>query len=272
MLKRMKIMTGLLVFFFLLPLLVGQLPVQNHGQSVEKPVEKKQVVYAASNLTQVDSIQALDSPLRALVLFTHNHEAYQPIVKSVSGKVAVSDANTNIFTLKDMISSHFQLNGIGTDVLDVNNMEVLNAKGMEYYQAYDSMRPFIKERLQQQQYDVVFDFHRDSAKHSTTTITSGGESYARIAIVIGTDHENYQWNLNYAKKLSSSLNAIVPNISRGVIPKGGDGVDGKYNQDLSKTLLVVELGGIDNTEEELNRTIAVLARAITNSFAASESL
>lgn len=270
MVKQMKMMIGLLLFFFLLPLLVGQLPIQDRGKTVAKPVENKQVVYAASELTQKDTVQTLDHPFRALVFFTHTHEAYEPIVKNVSGKVAVSDTKTNILSLQDMIKSHFQLNGIATDVLDVDNMKVLQTQGKEYYQAYDTMRAFVKKRLEEQQYDLAIDFHRDSAKRRTTTITHNGTTYARVVIVIGTEHQNYRWNLANAEKLSASLNTIVPNISRGVISKGGDGVDGKYNQDLSKSLVLIELGGIENTEDELNRTIAILARAIANSFKAGE--
>lgn len=43
-------------------------------------------------------------------------------------------------------------------------------------------------------------------------------------------------------------------------------MDGKYNQDLHPGFILVELGGIGNNEEELNRTIAVLAEAVTSTF------
>ena len=61
----------------------------------------------------------------------------------------------------------------------------------------------------------------------------------------------YQSNLAYAEALSETLNRIIPDISRGVIKKQGEGVNGVYNQDLSNTMLLVELGGIDNSEEEV---------------------
>ncbi len=43
--------------------------------------------------------------------------------------------------------------------------------------------------------------------------------------------------------------------------KKGDNVDGIYNQDLSKNMVLIELGGIENTQDEINRTISVLAKA-----------
>lgn len=52
-------------------------------------------------------------------------------------------------------------------------------------------------------------------------------------------------------------------FTRGIIKKGGAGVDGIYNQDLAPQMLLIELGGIDNNEEELNRTLKLLSKAIT---------
>lgn len=267
-LKQLKILLGILLVFFLLPLIVGQLPIVDQSKNLESTPQTKPVAYAeTSNVTPSDSIQTLASTsLRSLILFTHTHEAYEPIVKNVHSKVAVSHTETNIFSLQRTIVKHFQLNGIATDVLGVDNMQVLKTQGKQYYQAYSSIRPFLKDKITKENYDLILDFHRDSAKHNTTTITHNGESYARIVFVVGTEHANYRWNLAKAETLSTTLNTLVPDISRGVMSKGGEGVDGKYNQDLSKALLIVELGGIDNNEEELNRTIAVLAKAISKSM------
>ena len=62
------------------------------------------------------------------------------------------------------------------------------------------------------------------------------------------------------------MNTLVPGISRGVFLKTGKGVDGVYNQDLNKNTILIELGGIESTEVELNRTIAILAKAVSNVF------
>ena len=40
-------------------------------------------------------------------------------------------------------------------------------------------------------------------------------------------------------------------------------MDGIYNQDLANNMVLIELGGIDNTQEEINRTISVLAKAVS---------
>ena len=145
-------------------------------------------------------------------------------------------------------------------------MKELKLKGKTFPYSYNFVRPYLAKRLEEQSYDLVIDLHRDSAKRDATTLTYNNESYARIAIVIGAEHKNYRWNTAYAESLSASMNGIVPKISRGVISKSGDNVDGRYNQDLTKEMILIELGGIDNTEVELNRTIAVIGKAISKSF------
>ncbi|WP_285395105.1 stage II sporulation protein P [Lysinibacillus sp. fls2-241-R2A-57] len=278
LLKKLQWSFGLLLFFFVLPVIAGQLPFNKQASTPIKEPEDQQVVYAATNIAEQSALeqtkeetkeqtqeQAKD-PFKVLLLFTHSQESYQPMVKAVSGKAAVYDEKTNIYNLQDTISKHFSMNGIQTDVLEVDVMKELKRKGKTFPASYNTVRPYLSKRLQEQSYDLVIDLHRDSAKRKATTITHNNESYARIAIVVGAEHKNYRWNTAYAESLSASMNEIVPEISRGVISKSGDNVDGRYNQDLTKEMILIELGGIDNTEEELNRTIAVIGKAIAKSF------
>lgn len=290
LLKKLQWSFGLLLFFFVLPVIAGQLPFNKQASTPIKEPEDKQVVYAATNLAEQSALEQTKeetkeatkeetkeetkdqtqdqtkNPFKVLLLFTHSQESYQPIVKAASGKAAVYDEKTNIYQLKDTISKHFSTNGIQTDVLDVDVMKELKLKGKTFPYSYNFVRPYLAKRLEEQSYDLVIDLHRDSAKRDATTLTYNNESYARIAIVIGAEHKNYRWNTAYAESLSASMNGIVPKISRGVISKSGDNVDGRYNQDLTKEMILIELGGIDNTEVELNRTIAVIGKAISKSF------
>lgn len=264
------------MFFFVLPVIAGQLPFNKQASTPIKQSEDKQVVFAATNLAEQSVLeqtkepepdQALDpDPFKVLVLFTHTHEAYEPMVKAVSGKVATSHETVNIMSLKDKIVNHFNVNGLKTDVLDVDIMKKLQEEGKGYHESYNVMRPYLSKHLETNNYDLIVDLHRDSLKHDLTTISYNGENYAKIAIVVGAEHANYRWNTAYAESLSSTLNAIVPKISKGVISKSGDGVDGRYNQDLAKQMMIIEIGGIGNTEEEVNRTIAVIGKAISKAF------
>ena len=150
------------------------------------------------------------------------------------------------------MKDHLQTHQIAADILDVK---------VSHARAYDAIRPHVKQKIAEKQYDIILDIHRDALNRDRTTVDHEGVSYAKVAIVIGQENGNYRWNEALAERISDRMNELVPNISRGLLPKKGHGVDGNYNQDLSRNLLLIEIGGIDNTEEEINRTIAVLSKA-----------
>ncbi|MFY3790995.1 stage II sporulation protein P [Ureibacillus sp. MALMAid1270] len=283
MMKQIQILSAFLVFFFVLPIIAGLLPLPNNAKIEYPKVQEPQVVYAANtdptpttptittnmSPTTTDVSQPL-SPFDVLIYFTHSHETYKPFVESEKGTVAVYDSSTNLYSMQSMIESYFKLNGLTTKILEVDNQAVMKQKGLPFHLAYDSVRPYVSKELEQYKYDLILDIHRDAVGADATTITHNNVKYAKIAFVIGAENPNYQSNLAYAKSLSESLNKIIPNISRGALIKKGEGVNGVYNQDLAKELLVIEVGGIDNTEDEVYRTISILAQAISKTFVTKE--
>ena len=51
-------------------------------------------------------------------------------------------------------------------------------------------------------------------------------------------------------------------MSRGIYLKEGVGVNGIYNQDFSPNTILIELGGQDNTIEEVTNTINILSKIL----------
>lgn len=284
MMKQIQILSAFLVFFFVLPIVAGLLPLPNNAKIEYPKVQEPQVVYAANSnptpTTPTNTITSMSptttdvsqplSPFDVLIYFTHSHETYKPFVESEKGAVAVYDSSTNLYSMQDMIVNYFTLNGLTTKTLEVDNQAVMKQKGLPFHLAYDSVRPFVSKELEQNKYDLILDIHRDALGAEATTTTHNNVKYAKIVFVIGAENPNYQLNLAYAKSLTNALNKIIPNISRDPIIKEGKGVDGVYNQDLAKELLVVEVGGIDNTEDEVYRTISILAQAISKTFVTNE--
>lgn len=282
--EKMKRLSFLLLFLFVLPIAIGQLPFPNNKVATA-PEEQKYMVYAATpNISESEeelvnedpepdqspdptSIEPLqtNTPFNVLLLYTHSHESYKPIVEQTKGITASYDHyddQTNIFSMQDMMKNYLQLNGITPSVLDFDVM----GNGAKLNQSYKIVRPVLAEQLTKQKYDLVLDLHRDSVPAKATTLVLDGERYAKVAFVVGAEHAGYKSNLTYATALSEQLNQMVPGISRGIIKKQGDDVNGIYNQDLSPMMLLVEFGGIDNNEQELERTMAVLAKAISKAF------
>lgn len=271
--KVMQRFCILLVILFLLPIMIGQLPFPNNQAAVNesKPAPEKKVVYAAATNLNPRPINATPKSMDILFVYTHSHEAYQPAVESKTGMKAVYDEQTNIFSMQQAMLNHFQLNNLQGSVLDIDVMNVMNQQGAGFHQAYQVVRPYIQEELAGNLYDLVIDFHRDAVGRKVTTLETPEMSFAKVAFVVGLDHPGYAGNLKYAEAIHAAMDSIVPGISRGVMKKSGAGVDGVYNQDLFHKMLLVELGGIDNTEEEILRTVAVLAQAIAKINASEQS-
>ncbi|MBD8071288.1 stage II sporulation protein P [Bacillus sp. PS06] len=61
-------------------------------------------------------------------------------------------------------------------------------------------------------------------------------------------------------------------LSRGIFEKGKNQGNGVYNQDLSSNSIIIEIGGVDNTMEELERTTEALAEVISEYYWAAEKV
>ena len=76
--------------------------------------------------------------------------------------------------------------------------------------------------------------------------------------LIGENHENYKSNLKNAKIMEKYLTKNYPGILRDTYhqPRWS------YNQEYSKNMFLIEVGGPDNTLEELYNTSKALSEAI----------
>ena len=55
---------------------------------------------------------------------------------------------------------------------------------------------------------------------------------------------------------------IDKRLSRGISRKSGAGVNGVYNQDVFNKALLIEVGGVENTIEDVSNTLGVIAQSI----------
>ncbi|REB09971.1 stage II sporulation protein P [Sporosarcina sp. BI001-red] len=260
--NTLKIWTLAVLILFLFPILLQLLPAKQSDSSSVMLKQKAYIVYA-SNVLEAPKAT---SDKKVLLHFTHSEEAYEPITLANNGKVAVSHKTENITKLGEKLQLQFTAFGVEADLLPVDIQKVMAKKGIPYHRSYKAIRPYLQQTLADKTYDIVLDIHRDSVTADKTTVTVDGERYAKVAFVIGKEHKNYTKNYELAKKLTKQMESRVPGITRNIIVKGGPGVDGKYNQDLHPGFVLVELGGIGNNEEELNRTVAVIAEAVAASF------
>jgi stage II sporulation protein P len=259
----MQIWLAIVFVLFLFPVLIQFIPEESKISNTKIIKENALIVYA-SNIVEEEKPEPEHEPEvievpettagKVLLYFTHATEAYQPITKAVDGKIAVNHQTENVVKMGDKLKGLLEMNSVETDTLK---------KLVPYSRAYKDMRPFVKKQLAQKEYDLIIDIHRDAVGPEKTTIVHEDERYAKVAFVLGLDNPLYKKNEAMTNRLKAEMEKRIPGITRNVIPKGGAGVDGKYNQDLHPNLILLELGGIGNTEDELNRTLVVISEAIT---------
>ena len=174
---------------------------------------------------------------------------------------AVNDPN---YVIKPTITT---VNYIMEEVLEKNYntlveersiKEILNTNNWKYSYSYKASRIYLEDvKTKYPSLKYYIDVHRDSISKEKTTITINNKSYAKLLFIVGLDNQNYQENLQFTEKIHNKINELYPNLSKGIYKKSGVGVNGIYNQDFSPYVILVEVGGYENTiTEVMNSSIA----------------
>lgn len=157
-----------------------------------------------------------------------------------------------------ILEEKFEKEGFTTYVEEERIKEILNKNNWNYAGSYLASRTLLEKRKQEYPSLKYFiDVHRDSLPKSRTTVTINEKDYATILFIVGLENKNYQENLSFTEKINNKLNEKYPNLSKGIYKKEGEGVNGVYNQDFSPRTILVEMGGPENSiEEVLNTSLA----------------
>jgi stage II sporulation protein P len=201
--------------------------------------------------------------------FTHNRESYLPYLKGVTNPDLAYHSQINVTKIGDEIKNRLEENGIGAAV---NKSDVMGRTKMAL--TYQESGKVVQAAMAGNR-DLQFfmDIHRDSRRKAQTTVSIKGQSYAKLAFVIGGKNPNYEKNLKLATDLHNLLNQKYGNgLSRGVILKDASTGNGVYNQTLSSNALLIEFGGVDNTFEELYRSADALVDVFSEYYWQAEKV
>ena len=189
---------------------------------------------------------------------THQLENYN------NKNLSIYNITPNVLMASYILKEKLNKNGISTIVEDTNLSEFLNLNHWNYASSYKATRMLLLEKMNK--YDSLkyfIDIHRDSVNRNSTTVTINNKTYAKILFVIGLEHKNYEYNLEVTNKLNDLIKEDYPSLTKGIYKKSGKGVDGIYNQDVDKNCILIEIGGVDNTIEEVYNTLEVLSNVLT---------
>lgn len=183
---------------------------------------------------------------------SHQTEEYAP------STYAEFSINPTVIMNNYILEDIFNKNGYQTIVEEEEIKKILTENNWKYANSYKASRILLeKSILKYPTLEYFIDIHRDSLKRERTTINIRDKDYAKVMFLIGLENPNYQANLELTEKINNKLNELYPGLSKGILKKGGPGVNGIYNQDFSKNTILIEIGGYENTTiEVLNTSIA----------------
>ena len=183
---------------------------------------------------------------------THDTESY--LLPFVSDYSITPNVKLASYILKDYLNDY----NIESTVENKTIKSYLNKNKLDYSYSYLASRNYIKNELSKYDYKILIDLHRDSARKKQTLYEKDDKKYARIMFVLGNDYKTYKENQKFMENLNERINKKYKGLSRGIFVRKTS----RYNQDLSDKAILVELGGVDNTLEEINNTLEIFAKIL----------
>lgn len=188
---------------------------------------------------------------------THQTEEYKPT------SYLEYSVNPNVMMSSYILEEQLTKKGYKVLVEEESVSKLRTSLGLNYAGSYEVTRSMMETaKKNNPTLKYYIDLHRDSLTHDKTTLIIDNKSYAKILFLIGLENANYQENLDFTTRISNLLNEKVPGLSKGIYKKEGPFVNGVYNQDFSSRVILIELGGNENTIEEVYRSLIILGEAL----------
>lgn len=207
-----------------------------------------------------------------LIFHTHTTESYQTLDRGfypVGSTSRSRDEKTNMIRVGDAVCAQLEKAGVKY----IHDREIHDLK---YNGAYDRSRKTAVEILKKYpSIQVVLDVHRDAIQQTNgvkikPTAKIGERKAAQIMIISGcqeegngvTDFPDWRHNLVFAVQLHRSLEEMFPGLMRPMFfcPR-------KYNMNLTRCSLLVEVGSDANTLDEAVYSGDCLGRALAKMLA-----
>ena len=182
---------------------------------------------------------------------THNKEEYKTNVYGIT---------PTVMDVSNMIQNELLKYYVYSYVEKMDVVGEMKKKNLEYYDTYDiSRNNIINIRKKYPSINYIFDIHRDSVTKDLSRVTINDKNYAKIMFLVGKKNSNYKENEKNIKIMSDYINKKYPKILRNNYYNNYI-----FNQDIISNAFLIEVGGPDNTIEELYNTSQVLAEAINH--------
>lgn len=158
-----------------------------------------------------------------------------------------------------MLKDELKNLGINALVEERPVIKEIKKQGLPYYYSYDISNKYCKEIKEKYPSIIYFiDLHRDGIDKSLSTVTINDKAYAKMMFLLGMNHSNSNKNLEVVTKLNNYLNDNYKGLMRNIYKRN----DITYYQELSSHNFIIEIGGQDNTYQEVYNSVKALAKAL----------
>lgn len=168
-----------------------------------------------------------------LIYHTHSCECYTPSEKYTykkSGNFRTTDKERSVIRVGTELEKYMK--NYGYNVIHDTTLYDYPSYNNSYDRSYANVAKILDKN---EDYEVLFDLHRDAIGDSTyaPTVKIGDEYAAQLMFVIGSngsgaEHENWQQNLKFAIKIQEKANEMYPGLFKPIILRNS-----RYNQQLA---------------------------------------
>lgn len=158
-----------------------------------------------------------------------------------------------------MLKDELKNLGINALVEERPVIKEIKKQGLPYYYSYDISNKYCKEIKEKYPSIIYFiDLHRDGIDKSLSTVTINNKTYAKMMFLLGMKHSNSNKNLEVVTKLNNYLNDNYKGLMRNIYKRN----DITYYQYFDSHNFIIEVGGQDNTYQEVYNSIKAFAKAL----------
>lgn len=188
--------------------------------------------------------------VKVYIYNTHQTEEYASNVYGITPSVR---------TVSDILYSELKSNGISSLVEKRDIIKETKKRGYDYTGTYTVSFDYLTDsKKNNPSLEYFFDLHRDSITGEYARTKINEKDYATMMFLVGASHDDYQKNVNNVNIMKKYLDDNYPGLVRDTyIQKKCS-----FFQDYSPKMFLVEIGGPDNTLEEIYNTTKALSLAI----------
>lgn len=205
---------------------------------------------------------------QVLIMHTHTTESFMLEERDYYTENDASrtrDSKKNMIAIGDIIEQKLKAAGIG----------VIHDTTIHDYPAYSgsytrSAATITDDLKAYPSIKIVIDIHRDSITANNKekikpVVKIDGKNAAQVMLVMGsqtggiTNYPNWKENLSLALKYQQTLEVMYPGLARAITLNSG-----KYNQNLTKGSILLEVGTEANTLDEAKRGAAYAGEALVS--------